>query len=375
MRTIGVVTVGRSDYGIYRPVLRRIAADPELELLLIVSGSHLEEEHGSTVTEIEADGFGIAERVELELGDDSAAGVAASMARGVEGFGAVYARRPIDILLVLGDRAEMLAAVVAAVPFAIPIAHIHGGEATEGAIDDAIRHAITKLSHLHFASTDAYGRRIEQMGEEPWRVTVTGAPALDDVDLEGGDPVDVDEPFVLVTWHPVTLEQSSGEEQLEELLAALVDVDAQLVFTHPNADTGRRAIVSRIERFASDRGNSRIFVSLGTRAYFDLLRRAKALVGNSSSGIIEAASFELPVVNVGSRQRGRVRGANVIDVECERAAIAGALRRATSQEFRDGLRGLENPYGDGHAAERIVERLRNAPLGRELIVKHFHEAA
>jgi UDP-hydrolysing UDP-N-acetyl-D-glucosamine 2-epimerase len=376
MRRIGAVTVARSDYGIYRPVLARIAADDELELRLYVAGSHLSHAQGLTLREIEADGFEIAMRIDALPQEDTPAAAARAFGETVSALAPVFADERPDVLLVLGDRYEMLAAAVAALPFALPLAHIHGGELTEAATDDAIRHALTKLSHLHFVATEEYARRVIQLGEEPWRVTVSGAPGLDNVltlQLDGGP--DVSEPFLLVTWHPVTLERNDAERQLGELLAALENAGIPIVFTHPNADPGRSAIAEAIERFAVTHEGTSVFVSLGTRDYFALMRRAAAMVGNSSSGIIEAASFELPVVNIGNRQHGRVRGPNVLDVAAESAEIETAIRRAGSAEFRASLHGLVNPYGDGQAAQRIVARLREVELGPDLLVKRFHEVA
>lgn len=382
MRTIGVVTVARSDYGPYRPVLRRIQSDTELELLLIVAGMHLSPQFGMTVNAIEDDGFSVDERVEMLLSSDSPEGVAKSMGLGTVGFAQVYARNRPDILLMLGDRYEMLAAAAAALPFKIPVAHIHGGESTEGAIDESIRHSITKMAHLHFASTEAYARRIVQMGEEPWRVIVSGAPALDNIcqievmsraDLEAKYDLDLAVPPLLVTFHPVTLEYEETEAQMAELLFALQASETPIVFTHPNADTGYHTIVGLAEDFVRRVPDANMIVNMGTVGYFSLLAQVSAMVGNSSSGIVEAASFKLPVVNVGSRQAGRIRPRNVVDVECGRHAIGEGIRQATSPEFRDSLVDLVNPYGDGHAAKRIVERLRTVSLDSRLIVKRFHD--
>lgn len=381
MRTIGVVTVGRSDYGLYRPVLSRIKEDPDLALHLIAAGMHLCPEFGYTARAIEEDGFEIADRVEMLLSSDTPAGVAKSIGLGTIGFAEAYSRFRPDILLVLGDRFEMLAAVAAALPFKLPVAHIHGGESTEGAMDEAIRHAITKMSHLHFVAAEVYAQRLRQMGEEAWRVMVSGAPGLDNLrefqplglrELEEQLGLNLNPAPLLVTYHPVTLEYEQTEAQMRELLAALAEADQNIVFTYPNADTHGRLIIRMIQEFAArDKGRSRVAVNLGTRAYFSLMQRAAAMVGNSSSGIIEAASFELPVVNVGARQEGRLRGQNVIDVGNSRGEIAAGIRKAVSPEFRAGLAGLRNPYGDGRAAERIVVRLSQVDLGQELIQKRF----
>lgn len=380
MRRIGVVTTARSDYGIYRPLLQRLHADADIDLRVLVTGMHLSPEFGLTVKAIEADGFPIAERVEMLLASDSPEGIAKSIGLGVIGFAQAYARFRPDILIVLGDRFEMYAAALAAVPFTIPIAHLHGGEVTQGAFDEALRHSLTKLSHLHFVSTDEYARRVRQLGEEPWRVCVAGAPSLDNlrlVPLLSPDEVRqqygvaLQPPPLLVTFHPVTLEPAQAEAQISELLAALEAAHLPVVFTGVNADTGGRIIQQKINAFAQSQPAVQVLDNLGTRGYFSLMRYAAAMVGNSSSGLIEAPSFELPVVNIGTRQAGRVRAANVIDVDTERAAMLAGIRRAVSPEFRAGLRGLINPYGDGTAAEKIVARLKSVELDRRLIMKRF----
>ena len=379
---MGVVTVGRSDYGIYLPILKAIQSGPDLDLRLIVSGAHLSPEFGSTIRSLEADGFPIAERVEMLLSSDSPEGVAMSAGLGVMGFAQAFGRFTPDVLLVLGDRFEMQAAVVAALPFNIPVAHIHGGESTEGAIDEQVRHSITKMSHLHFVSTERYAQRVIQMGEDPWRVTVSGAPGLDNIraitpssreELEGQLGLDLSSPTLLATYHPVTLEYADTSEHMREFLAALVEIGHNVVITYPNADTSSREVINQIHQVSSQHPQIRFHANLGTQRYFSLMRMAAAMVGNSSSGIIEAASFELPVVNIGSRQRGRIRGRNVIDVGYSRSEILGGLEAALSPEFKRGLYGLANPYGDGHAAERIVGKLKCAELGRSLIMKRFYD--
>ena len=381
MRTIGVVTVARSDYGIYRPVLQRIQEDSGLDLHLFVTGMHLSPEFGMTVQAIEQDGFEISDRVEMLLSSETPEGIAKSMGLGTLGFAQAYARSQLDILLVLGDRFEMHAAVVAALPFNIPVAHIHGGELTEGAIDDAIRHSITKMSHLHFVATETYAQRVIQMGEEPWRVVISGAPGLDnfrEIQLlsreELGERYDVDlrDPFFLITYHPVTLEYEQTENQIDALLAALEETDATLVFTYPNADTGSRLIIDRVRDFVARHRRAHFLINLGTQGYFSMMSCAAAMIGNSSSGIIEAASFKLPVVNIGNRQKGRVRGKNVIDVGCSRKEILAGISKATSSDFSKAISNLGNPYGDGQAAERIVDKLKHVELNKTLLVKRFH---
>lgn len=380
MRKIGVVTVARSDYSIYLPVLRKIQADPDLELHLLVAGMHLSPEFGLTAKVMEADGFQIAERVEMLLSSDTPDGIAKSMGLGVIGFAQSFARFRPDVLLVLGDRFEMHAAALAALPFKIPVAHIHGGEITEGAVDDALRHSMTKLSHLHFVSTQEYARRVIQMGEETWRVVVSGSPALDNLhtltllpreELAGRFGLRLDRAPLLVTFHPVTLECEQTEGQVSELLDALRVVELPVVFTMPNADTNGRVIARMIEEFVKRQPDAWIVPNFGPEGYFSMMAVSAAMVGNSSSGIVEAASFGLPVVNIGTRQQGRARGENVIDVGYERDEIIRGIRWAISPEFRARLQGLTNPYGDGHAAEVIVRRVKEVVLDNRLLVKHF----
>jgi UDP-hydrolysing UDP-N-acetyl-D-glucosamine 2-epimerase len=383
MRRFAVVTTGRADYGILRPLLRRLAATPEAALLLLAGGMHLAAGFGDSLAEIEADGLPIAARLPfLDPGGDGLA-AARSMAAATGMFAEAYAQLRPEVVVVVGDRFEMHAAAVAAVPLNLPLAHIHGGELSLGAIDDAFRHSMTKLAHLHFVATDEYAKRVAQMGEEPWRITVCGALALDN--LEGFAPLPdaelaarirlpLDPAPLVVTFHPATLEEGSPEAQAEAVVGAVIDSSFPAVFTAPNADPGGRAVRSVIERaIAGDRRFS-LVDSLGTHGYFSLMGRAAAMVGNSSSGIIEAASFSLPVVNVGARQTGRIRAANVIDAPAERGAILAAIRRAVSDEFRRGLGGLENPYRrPAGAAAIIAQRLLETPLGPRLLAKRFHD--
>ncbi len=379
-RTIGVVTVNRSDYGIYLPILRGMKAEPSLRLHLMVTGAHLSPEFGSTVRLIEADGFTVQERIEMLLSSDTPEGTAKSMGVAVMGFAQAYARCRPDLLLVLGDRCEMYAAAVAAVPFTIPIAHVHGGELTEGAMDEGFRHSLTKLSHLHFVSTDRYRQRVLQLGEESWRVVVSGAPGLDHLrvtprlsreQLQQQFGVELDPPPLLITYHPVTLEPDQAEVPVQELLEALASVERPLIFTLPNPDPQGRQIRRAIDAFVRRHSRARMVDNFGSQGYFSLMAQAAAMVGNSSSGIIEAPSFGLPVVNIGSRQQGRVRAANVIDVGNDRAEIRRGLERALSPEFRASLQGIANPYGDGLAAERIIRHLKEVELSPRLLKKRF----
>ena len=386
MRRIAVVSVARSDYGIYRPLLRRIAASETLELMLVAGGMHLASEFGNTVREIEVDGFTVAARVPMTPARDDPESIARAMGLGADRFARVYRDLAPDLIVVLGDRYEMHAAAVAAVPFLIPIAHIAGGALSAGAIDDGFRHSMTKLAQVHFVETEVYRQRVVQMGEEPWRVHLTGALNLDnlqdftplptaELNRRFGLALDPADPPFLVTFHPVTREYEETDRYMSDLLAALGQSGRPVVFTHPNADTGGRAIIEMIEAFVRETPRAASVPHLGTFGYFSLMSHSAAMVGNSSSGIVEAASFRLAVVNIGARQAGRLVPANVIHCAPERDGIARALTRATSAEFRAGLQGLVNPYGDGRAAPRMVDMLESLDLDDpRLIQKQFYEA-
>ena len=381
-RKIAVVTGTRAEYGLLYWIIKEIHDGPDLILQLVVAGMHLSPEFGLTYKEIEADGFPIAEKVEMLLSSDTEVGISTSIGLGIIGFANAFERLKPDILLVLGDRFEILAAATAAAIARIPIAHIHGGEATEGAVDDSIRHAMTKMSHIHFPATDLYARRIQQMGEDPDRIFTFGAPGLDNIyrlkvpghnELAKELAIEFGEKVAVITYHPVTLEEHTAERHISNLLAVLAGRDLTLVFTYANADTGGRIINRMISDFVKSKPNAYAFTSLGQRRYLGLLSIADVMVGNSSSGIIEAPSLKLPVVNVGDRQRGRVRAANVIDCGIGEQEIAIALDQALTKEFRESLKNLINPYGTGQASSRIVDVLRNIRLDEELIKKRFKD--
>ena len=384
-RRIAVVTGTRAEYGLLSPILRLILSARSLRLQLLVTGKHLLPAFGRTVREIEADGFPIAARIPSGLSSDSEAAVSASMARITAGCARAFARLEPDLLLLLGDRYEVLAAAAAAVPFRLPIAHIHGGESTEGAIDEQIRHSVTKLSHLHFTATAAFRRRVIQMGEDPRRVFAFGAPGLDDVrtaaslgrdELARGLGLPLSRPWGVMTYHPATLSARTASRESAAMIGAMSAVPGVVwACTLPNADPDSLAIVRNLRAAARrDPDRFRVFSSLGRTRYLSLLRHAAVMAGNSSSGLLEAPSFGLPAVNVGDRQDGRLRAANVIDVRrTEAGAIAAALRRALSPAFRGRLRSLQNPYAGRDACRRIVETLKRPPLGKDLLKKRFHD--
>jgi UDP-hydrolysing UDP-N-acetyl-D-glucosamine 2-epimerase len=376
-RRIAVITTSRADYShLYWP-LRLLAEDARVELKLVVLGAHLSPEFGTTIHEIEKDGFTIAARIECLLSSDSDVGMAKTIGLATLSLADVLGEMRPDILLLIADRYEMLAPAAVALALRIPIAHIEGGEISEGAIDDAVRNALTKMAHLHFTSTFAARDRIIALGEEPWRVTRAGAPSLDHLrrskllsreEVAAKLHVQLEESAIVVAYHPVTLAMDTLEEA-DELFAALGGVTSQLIFCYPNADAGSRALIERTTAFLAKRGNGELFVNLDVVTYWSLLRQAQVFLGNSSSGIMETASFAVATVNVGERQRGRERAGNVIDAVANRAAILSAIALARSGEFRDSLRGMTNPYGEGKASETILEVLTRAPLRRELLAK------
>jgi UDP-hydrolysing UDP-N-acetyl-D-glucosamine 2-epimerase len=377
-RTIAVVTSSRADYShLYWP-LHDLAQHPDVELKLIVLGAHLAPQFGETVKEIEKDGFPIAARLECLLSSDTDVGMAKTLGVAVLALADLLGQMRPDLLLLIADRYEMLAPASVALTLRIPIAHIEGGEISEGAIDDAVRNALTKMSHIHFTSTEGARARVVAMGEEPWRVHRAGAPSLDHLrrsrlfdvqELEERLQVSLQRRTVVVAYHPVTIVRDTTQEA-DSLFAALDNVDAQILFCYPNSDAGSHALMQRTRDFLATRSDARVYVNLDAVTYWSLLRHAALLIGNSSSGIMEAASFALPVVNVGFRQKGRERARNVLDAEPETNAILARIEEGMSSEFRASLAGMANPYGDGHAAEKIVQVLTSTPLSGELLVKH-----
>jgi len=374
-RRIGVVTTSRADYShLYWP-LRELAAHPDVELAVFVLGAHLSPEFGLTIAEIERDGFPIQARIECLLSSDTDTGMAKTIGLAILSLAdALTAWRP-DLLLLIADRYELLAPASAALALRIPIAHIEGGEISQGAIDDAVRHALTKLAHLHFTSTETARRRIIAMGEEPWRVHRAGAPSLDHLRrsrlltrsaLQDRLGLELVSPTLLAAWHPVTILRDTNAEA-DAFFSALAHAPGQLLFVYPNADAGGHALIERTRALAAVRAQTHIFVNLDAVTYWSLLGQADALIGNSSSGIMEAASFALPVVNIGMRQQGRERARNVIDAPAEAGAIRTAIDGALSPEFRKSLAGMVNPYGEGTAAATIVRVLTTVPLANLLI--------
>jgi UDP-hydrolysing UDP-N-acetyl-D-glucosamine 2-epimerase len=385
-RRICVVTGTRAEYGLLYWLMRAIKDAPDLTLQIVATAMHLEHAFGHTVDLIRADGFAVDAEVPMHLSSDRAAGIARSTGIGLSGLAETFERLAPHIVVLLGDRFETLAAAAAAALMRIPVAHIHGGEISEGALDDALRHAVTKLAHLHFVATDEFRRRVIQLGEAPKRVFVVGAPGLDNLvrmDLPDRAAVarhvgiSLDRPLFLITYHPATLDDADPASGVEELLAALAHFpEAALVFTSANADSGGRAINRRLESFAMAHAGRAVLVSsLGQQLYLAALQQADVVIGNSSSGIIEAPAANIPTVNVGIRQKGRPRAASIIDCDEQRDAIAAAIRQARDPAMRSVMARGDPPYGrPRNAAASMLRELRTTDL-KAIMRKRFHDLA
>ncbi|RDB42157.1 UDP-N-acetylglucosamine 2-epimerase (hydrolyzing) [Halomonas sp. DQ26W] len=384
MRKIAVFTGTRAEYGLLYWLMKEIEQDGSLELQLIVSGMHLSPEFGETVTAIEQDGFTIDARVEMLLSSGTGVGIAKSMGVGTIGFADALDRLRPDWLVVLGDRFEALSIAQTAMVMQIPLAHIHGGELTEGLIDEAIRHAITKMAQLHFTSTERYRSRVIQLGEQPDRVINVGAPAienilriqlLDQTELEHSLKFKLGERPLLVTYHPVTLKEGGGIESLRELLSALEELlpETKIVLTFPNADAHGRELIPVLQIFAKKYPESVLLItSLGQIRYLSLMKICGAVVGNSSSGLLEAPAMGVPTVDIGIRQRGRLKPESVVQAEEDLESIRGALKIALSPAHRQKCIHAPNPYGDGHVAKNIVHSLRSIS-GKKSLFKVFYD--
>jgi UDP-hydrolysing UDP-N-acetyl-D-glucosamine 2-epimerase len=374
-RKIAVVTTSRADYShLYWP-LRELASHPDIELGVIALGPHLSPEFGHTIAEIEREGFPVKARIECLLSSDTDTGMAKTIGVAILSLAdTLTAWRP-DLILLIADRYEMMAPASVALALRIPIAHIEGGEISQGAIDDQVRNALTKLAHIHFTSTETARRRVIAMGEEPWRVHHAGAPSLDHLRrsklidraaLEKHLDLKLTSPCILAAWHPVTILRDTNAEA-DALFSALAETPGQLIFVYPNTDAGSHALIKRTRALAAARPDTHIFVNLDAVTYWSLLGHVDAMIGNSSSGIMEAASFALPVVNVGMRQQGRERAPNIIDAAADTAAITIALKRALDPAYRKKLRGMSNPYGSGTASNMIANVLATVTLENLLI--------
>jgi GDP/UDP-N,N'-diacetylbacillosamine 2-epimerase (hydrolysing) len=381
-RKVCVITGTRAEYGLLRWVMQGIKDDPELTLQIIATGMHLSPEFGLTYREIEHDGFEIDRKVEMLTSSDTPVGIAKSMGLGVIGFADALNELKPDLIVVLGDRFEIFSAVIAALVACIPVAHLHGGEVTEGAFDEAIRHSITKMSHLHFVAAEEYRQRVIQLGEQPDRVFLVGGLGVDNIkrlklldrtELESSLDFKLGQKNLLVTFHPVTLETATAAEQMTELLAALAEFkDTQLIFTMPNADTGGRELIKMVEQFVAQHANVRAWPSLGQLRYLSCVAQVDGVIGNSSSGLLEVPSFGKGTINIGGRQRGRLQATSAINCEPTHRGISAAIEKLYSAEFQANLKQVSNPYGDGGASEKVVKALKSCVL-EGLVKKVFHD--
>lgn len=382
IRKICVITGSRAEYGLLRWVMQGIKEDPDLALQIIATGMHLSPEFGLTYLEIEQDGFDIDRKVEMLTSSDTPVGTTKSMGLGLIGFAdALNELRP-DLIVVLGDRFEIFSAVSAALVARIPVAHLHGGETTEGAFDEALRHSITKMAHLHFVAAEAYRQRVLQLGEQPNRVFLVGGLGIDNIKRmqlldRAALEVSLDFKFgpknLLIAFHPATLETATATNQMEELLAAVATLkDTQLIFTLPNADTDGRALIGMVKQFVAQHSNARAFTSLGQLRFLSCIAQVDGVVGNSSSGLAEVPSFKKGTINIGDRQRGRLQAASVINCEPIRGSIATALVQLYSPSFQAGLCHVINPYGEGGASQKVVDALKHTVIAG-IVKKTFHD--
>jgi len=377
-RKIAVVTGTRAEYGLLYSILRAIEAHPKLQLLLVVTGMHLSYEFGYTVQDIERDGFKIEAKVDMLLGNDTPGAMAKSVGLGIMGFSQTWEHIQPDVILVLGDRVEQLATAISGAYMNIPVTHIHGGDTSKGGLDESARHAITKFAHIHFPATKKSADRIIKMGEEEWRVHRVGSPALDIILNETLLPpealarkfgLDLSQPLLLVVQHSVTTQVDKAPKQMVETLEAIVKMRYPTILIYPNSDAGGRRIIDVIRHYESY-SFIKTFKSLPRNEYLSLMKVARVMVGNSSSGIVEAPSFGLPVVNIGIRQEGRERGTNVIDVGHSKREIIEAVNKAlTDKRFLASVKRRANPYGDGKTGPRIAEILSRIEITPQLLQK------
>ena len=380
---VAIITGSRAEYGLLFPLMKLLEADGFFRLQTIATGMHLSPEFGLTYRQIEADGFTIERKIEMLLSGDSDAAITKSIGLGLIGFADAFAELKPDLIVLLGDRFETFAAATAAYLAKIPIAHLHGGETTEGATDEALRHAITKMSYLHFTSAEEYRKRVIQLGESPERVFNVGAIGLDNLkllellsceELSNELGHDFEKPTFLVTYHPVTLENNTAETQINELFAALDEFpDLNVIFTLPNADADGRIIIEKIKEYVSKNAErAKSFTSLGQLRYLSSLQFVKAVIGNSSSGVLEVPSFKIPTINIGDRQTGRIKPESVIDAANDKKSIVTAIEKALSKDFAEICEKTVSPYGDGRAASRILQILKQFN-NIESLKKTFHD--
>ena len=385
MKKICVITSSRADYGLLKHLLKEIKVSPLLHLQLIVCGSHLSSFHGMTINEIIDDGFKIDEKVDITQKNDTQLDISISISSGIKSFSRIYASLNPDAVLILGDRYEILAAAISATIANIPVVHLHGGEITEGAIDDMFRHSITKMSHLHFVAAVPYKKRVIQLGENPKNVFCVGGlgvdalkkvPILSKKNLSKQLNIKLKKRSFLVTYHPLTANPSTGYLELSELLQALEKYeDCSIIFTMPNADADGLQLAKTLKTFADAHTNSYYFSSLGQEKYFSCLSNFDAVIGNSSSGLLEAPSFKIPTINIGDRQKGRLKAESVIDCEAKKENIQEAIQKALSPEFIKKTQKTNNPYGRGGASKKIVRILEKSDFSKLFIKEFFDQHA
>ena len=378
MKKICIVTGSRAEYGLLFGLMRSIKREPNLQLQIIATGMHLSPEFGWTYRQIEKDGFKINSKIEMLLSSDTPAGITKSIGLGIIGFADAYAHLKPDIIILLGDRFEIFSAAVAAVPAKIPIAHIGGGDTTEGAFDESIRHSITKMAHIHFVTNDMARNRVEQMGENPQNIHLVGSPGIDrllEVPIISRKALGRKLDFIfkdknlVVTFHPATLDNQPPVEQFAEVLLALdrMGDDIGVLFTKPNADTCGRSLIKMIDEFVSKHNNAKSFISLGSELYINVLRQVDVMIGNSSSGLYEMPTFKKPTVNIGERQKGRLQAKSVINCPVESGAIYAAIKKALNSKVPK----VVNPYGDGNSTAKIMALLKKYLITGVLLKKHF----
>lgn len=368
-KSICIVTGTRAEYGLLSPIIKQLIATNSFELKIVATGMHLSEDFGFTYKEIEADGISIDAKIDVLQSDDSNKAMSKAIGIGVIGFAEYFDKNQPDMVVVLGDRFEIFAAAIAAAVACIPIAHLYGGETTEGAVDEFFRHSITKMSYLHFTSTEQYRQRVINMGEAPDRVFNVGATGVENIlsmplmtkdELTQSIGFDLNSPYALVTFHPVTLEKNTATKHIEDLLSALDETNGlNYIFTKANADANGRAINKKIDAYCEEKGNAIAFTSMGVLRYLSAMKYCEMVIGNSSSGIMETPSFKKPTINIGDRQKGRICAKSVISCEPEKHVIINSIDKARSQQFLQEIANQITPYGDGETSEKIVAVIKD----------------
>ncbi|MBF4695133.1 UDP-N-acetylglucosamine 2-epimerase [Fusibacter ferrireducens] len=378
-KIISILTATRAEYGLLKPIINKLNSVEEFDVRIVATGAHLSPEFGLTYQEIEKDGFNIDEKIEILLSSDTPSSISKSMGLAMISFADYFEKLHPDLLIVLGDRYETLAVATTAMNQRVPIAHLYGGETTEGAIDESIRHAITKLSYLHFTSTEEYRKRVIQLGEHPDRVYNVGAIGIENIlneklyskeKLEESLKINLSKPYAMVTFHPVTLENNSSQEQIKSLLEVCRENEnLSFIFTKANADAEGRIINQFIDQYAQENDNINAFTSLGMVGYLSALKYAAIVIGNSSSGLLEAPSFGIPTINIGDRQKGRLQASSVINCEPLKQTIRQAIEQAMTVSFIEKAKETTNPYGTGNTSEKVVEVIKEQVLYKKINLK------